>query len=63
MSSTDGAALLRYGCTLLAVVFLIGALVSFVGLFDRIEHTTTLLAGASTAFAFLAYAMRRAKDG
>ena len=33
-----------------AAVFLIGALISYVGLFDQVENTTTLLAGASTGF-------------
>ena len=43
----------------LAAVFLIGALISYVGLFDQVENTTTLLAGASTGFATLAFAISR----
>ena len=48
----------RYACVILAALFLIGAVVSFVVSFERIENTTTVLAGAATAFAFLGYAIR-----
>ena len=48
----------RYACLVLAALFLVGAVVSFVVSFERIEHTTTALAGVATGFAFLAYAIQ-----
>ena len=54
---------LRYVLIVLAALFLVGAVTSFVATFDRIERTTTVLAGASTACALLAFALRRAAEG
>jgi hypothetical protein len=48
---------IRFGLITLAALFLVGAVTSFIVLFDRIETTTTVLAGAATACAFLAYAL------
>ena len=47
----------RYVCVTFAALFLIGAVVSYVVQFDRIETTTTVLAGAATACAFAASAI------
>ena len=47
----------RHLCTVLAALFLAAAVVSFVALFDRVETTTSVLAGASAACALLAYAI------
>ena len=48
----------RFVCVGMSALLLIAALISAVVLFGRIETTTTVLAGASTASAFLAYALR-----
>ena len=53
----------RYVCVGLSALLLIAALTSAVVLFGRIETTTTVLAGASTAFAFLAYGLRMQERG
>jgi hypothetical protein len=51
--------LLRNACTALAAVFLVAALLSFVGRFDQVESSTTVLAGFSTAFAMLSLYLRQ----
>jgi uncharacterized membrane protein len=48
---------IRYAFVVCAVLFLIGAVISYVVMFDRVETTTTILAGAATACAFAAYAI------
>ena len=47
-----------YACVTVSALFLVGTIVSLVVSFDRIENTTTVLAGVATAFAFLGYAIR-----
>ena len=53
---------LRNGLVVLAALFLVGAISSFIGMFDQVENTTTSFAAASTACAFLAFAIRRAAE-
>ena len=53
----------RYVCLTLAALFLVAAVTSSVVLFDGIETTTGVLAGASTAFSFLALELLRRERG
>lgn len=46
-------------CLALAVLSLLGAVLAYVVFFDRIENTSRALAGASTGFSFLAFAIAR----
>jgi ABC-type uncharacterized transport system permease subunit len=47
----------RYSLVALSGLFLLGAVISYVVLFDGVETTTTVLAGVAAGCAFAAYAI------
>ena len=53
----------RHVCVASAALLLAAAVISYFVQFDRVETTTTVLAGASTAFAFAAYGLLRQERG
>jgi hypothetical protein len=53
----------RYVCISLSAILLVAAIVAFAGLLDLIEDATGNLAAASTAFAFIAFAISRTQSG